>query len=109
MPESEKFAFGNEEFLGIINGIMKRETPLHETYTPLISMNENFALDRLDSMGMIMFFVWLAELFQIDDDKINEYVTAEVFTVQSLKDFVMSNCPTPYSMDEMRELAKQCI
>ena len=88
MPESEKFAFGNEEFLGIINGIMKRETPLHETYTPLISMNE---------------------LFQIDDDKINEYVTAEVFTVQSLKDFVMSNCPTPYSMDEMRELAKQCI
>ena len=53
MPESTEFTFGDEEFLLIVNAIMARETPLNQEYVPIVSMDENFALDRLDSLGMI--------------------------------------------------------
>jgi len=109
MTESTEFTFGDEEFLMIVNAIMARETPLNKEYIPLVTMDENFALDRLDSLGMILFFVWLAELFQIDDDQVNVFVEAEVFTVQALKDFVLDRCPQSFTMEEARELAKQCM
>ena len=109
MPESTEFTFGDEEFLMIVNAIMARETPLNQEYVPIVSMDENFALDRLDSLGMILFFVWLAELFQIDDDEINIFVAAEDYTVTALKIFVLERCAKSFTMEEAKELAKQCM
>ena len=109
MPESTEFTFGDEEFLLIVNAIMARETPLNQEYVPIVSMDENFAIDRLDSLGMIIFFVWLAELFQIDDDEINIFIAAEDYTVTALKAFVLERCAKSFTMEEFKELAKQCM
>ena len=109
MPESTKFTFEDEEFLLMVNAIMARETPLNQEYVPIVSMDENFALDRLDSLGMILFFVWLAELFQLDDDEINIFVAAEDYTVTALKVFVLEQGGKSYTMEEAQELAKRCM
>ncbi len=109
MPESTEFNFGDDEFLMIVNAIMGRETPLNVEFVPFTSMDENFAADRLDSLGMILFFVWLAELFEIDDDQVTIFVEAEDFTIRALKTFVLAKCQKSFTMEEAQELAKACI
>ena len=109
MSKSTEFTFGDDEFLLIANAIMRRETPLNQVYIPLTSMDDNFAANRLDSLGMILFFVWLAELFEIDDKEVTVFVEGEDFTVRALKIFVLGRCPKSFTMEYAKELASKCM
>ena len=82
-----KFSFTDEEFLEILNNICRKEITSETEYLPLTSMQDEVAADRLDSLGVIMFFVWISELFGIPEEDVNNFITQEVFTVQELKDF----------------------
>lgn len=109
MGDSTEFTFGDEEFLLIVNTIMRRETPLNVVFVPFTSMNDNFAVDRLDSLGMILFFTWLAELFSIEEDKVSVFIEAENFTIQDLKAFVVAQSRKSFTMEEFKELSKECM
>lgn len=107
--EDIKFTFTDEEFLSVINQVCKKEIPVDKTFVPMTSMDEVLNVDRLDSLGMILLFVWLSELFEIPDDAVTVFVEKEVFTVQALKDFVMGNCTQTYSYADAEEFTRECL
>lgn len=107
--EPLEFSFTDEEFLSIINQICEKETPMGMPFVPLESMNDSINADRLDSLGMIIFFVWLAEMFEIDDESITEFTEQEVFTVAALKEFVRDNATQTYSYATYKELTDKCF
>jgi|TARA_R110002167_G_scaffold52790_5_gene152036 hypothetical protein len=103
------FNFSDKEFLEIINLICKQETPMGTKYVPIVSMQDSIDLNRLDSLGMIIFFVWLGELFEINEDAITLFSEKEIFTIQAIKDFVKDNCTQMHTYVEAAEYAKRCL
>ena len=56
-------SFTDDEFLQVMNLICKSDVPFGEEYKPLVSMDDRIDLGRLDSLGMMVFFVWLSRCF----------------------------------------------
>ncbi len=101
MPQ---YSFSDQEFLEVVNLICKKETTSGREFVPIESMKEQFNTDRLDSLGMIIFFVWLAEIFEIPEDIITELTSRESFTVQALRDCATEHGTRPYvDLEEMKK------
>jgi acyl carrier protein len=84
-----KFLFSDAEFLGIVNIILKVDSDWEEEeYKPITSMDDNFNVQGLDSLSVMMFFIWVSDFFGIPEDKFKELVTKENFTIRTLKDFI---------------------
>ena len=58
-------------------------------------------------MGMMLFFIWVSELFGIPESKIEEFVAGKVFTVRAVKDFVNIEATRTYTHAEAKEFAKR--
>ena len=106
--EIEKFNFTDEEFLKVINMICEEDHPLSSTFSPVMIMEESLAVDRLDSLGMTIFFIWLSELFGISDTAIEEFTDKGLFTINDIKKFVTVNCTKTYSYIEGEDLRVRC-
>ena len=53
-----KFAFSDTEFLHIVNRILEADFDEDGEYEPITSMDESFNLHGLDSLSIMMFFIW---------------------------------------------------
>lgn len=104
-----KFNFTDEEFISVINLICKLDAPLGEEYIPLKSMDERIDMGRLDSLSMIVFFVWISHLFGIPESKLQDFIKKGNLTIQSIKEFVMAEFTQTCSMAEVEEYAKRCM
>ena len=80
-----EFSFTDQEFLSVINMIVKLDAPLGEEYIPLKSMDERIDMGRLDSLSIIVFFVWLSHMFGIPEPKLQDFIKKENLTIQSIK------------------------
>lgn len=107
--EIEKFNFTDEEFLIVVNMICKQETPLGNAYVPVTQMDEDLNLGKLDSLGMILMFTWLSELFDIEDTAITSFADSEKITITDLKEFVNTHCNRVYSYAEAERYIQQCM
>jgi hypothetical protein len=84
-----QFTFSDAEFLGIVNVILKVDSDWEdEEYKPITSMDDNFNIQGLDSLSVMMFFIWVSDFFGIPEDKFKDLVTTENFTIRTLKDFI---------------------
>ena len=99
----KQFSFTDEEFIAVVNVILKRETASNVEFKPVTSIEDTINADMLDSLDMLIFFVWLADIFEIADDKIGVFVTTGEFTILALKEFVMANQTQTYSYKEALE------
>ena len=106
---SLEFSFTDQEFLSVINMIIKLDAPLGEEYIPLKSMDERIDMGRLDSLSMIVFFVWLCHMFGIPESKLQDFIKKGNLTIQSIKDFVMVEFTQTCSIAEVEEYAKRCM
>ena len=106
---SLEFSFTDQEFLSVINMIIKLDAPLGEEYIPLKSMDERIDMGRLDSLSMLVFFVWLCHMFGIPESKLQDFIKKGNLTIQSIKDFVMVEFTQTCSIDEVEEYAKRCM
>ena len=106
---SLEFSFTDQEFLSVINMIVKLDAPLGEEYIPLKSMDERIDMGRLDSLSMIVFFVWLCHMFGIPESKLQDFIKKGNLTIQSIKDFVMAEFTQTCSITEVEEYAKRCM
>jgi hypothetical protein len=104
-----KFNFTDEEFISVINLICKLDAPMGEEYIPLKSMDERIDMGRLDSLSMIVFFVWISHLFGIPESKLQDFIKKGNLTIQSIKEFVMAEFTQTCSMAEVEEYAKRCM
>tara|TARA_B100000678_G_C17862142_1_gene363602 strand:- start:167 stop:493 length:327 start_codon:yes stop_codon:yes gene_type:complete len=106
---SLEFSFTDQEFLSVINMIVKLDAPLGEEYIPLESMDERLDMGRLDSLSMIVFFVWLCHMFGIPESKLQDFIKKGNLTIQSIKEFVIAEFTQTCSMAEVEEYAKRCM
>jgi len=104
-----KFTFTDEEFIAVINLICKSDVPFGEEYIPLTSMNERVDMGKLDSMGMLVLFVWLSKLFGIPESKIETFIDKKVFTIKAIKEFVTKELTKTATYIEVQEYAKRCF
>lgn len=104
-----EFTFTDEEFLNSVNMILKTEVSVDGEFKPLTSMDDQFNMHGLDSLSTMMFFVWIAEFFGINETTLQELTSQKNFTIATLKDFVMKHATRTFSYEEAMEYAKQCL
>lgn len=104
-----QFKFTDEEFLFVINLILKQDSSLGEEYIPIQSFDERIDMGRLDSLGMIVFFVWLSHLFGVSETQFQTFIKQGNLSIQRIKEFVMANATKDCSLDDVKEYAKRCI
>ena len=105
--EADKFGFTDEEFIKVMNIICEMDMGPGEEYTPITSIDEDLHIERYDSMGMLMFFIWISELFGIAESKIDKFVAKGIFTLRAVKDFVNAEATRTYTYAEAAEFAKR--
>tara|TARA_R110000787_G_scaffold104340_8_gene211238 strand:- start:6399 stop:6767 length:369 start_codon:yes stop_codon:yes gene_type:complete len=106
---TDDFAFTDEEFLGVVNRIIKNEQSVDGVFIPLTSVEDSFNLNGLDSLSTMMFFIWIAEFFGIEEAKLRELADHPNFTVSFLKEFVMKNATRTFTYEEALAYAERCL
>tara|TARA_B100000809_G_C14591247_1_gene333730 strand:- start:123 stop:449 length:327 start_codon:yes stop_codon:yes gene_type:complete len=105
--ESDTFNFTDEEFIAVLNLVCEMDMGPGEEYTPITNIDEDLHMERFDSMGMMLFFIWISELFGIPESKIEELVAKKVFTIRAVKDFVNAEATRTYTYAEAKEFSKR--
>ena len=103
-----KFLFSDEEFLGIVNIILKVDTDWEdEEYKPITSMDDNFNIQGLDSLSVMMFFIWVSDFFGISEEKFQELSDQKNFTIRTLKDFISKEATKTFTYDDALAYSKK--
>jgi hypothetical protein len=56
------------DFLELLNKVARVARPAHHEYTPIESMDTKFAESDLDSLDMLMVGMYMAMIYDIDDE-----------------------------------------
>ena len=104
--EKTKFTFSDEEFLGIINIILKVDSDEDEEYKPITSMDDSFNIQGLDSLSIMMFFIWVSDFFGIPEDKFQELAKEKEFTIRTLKDFISREATQTFTYEDAMAYSK---
>ena len=101
-----KFTCSDEEFLSLVNNILKVESNEDEEYKPITSMDDSFNLHGLDSLSIMMFFIWVSDFFGIPEDKFQELAKQKDFTIRTLKDFISKEATKTFTYDDAMAYSK---
>ena len=104
--EKTKFTFNDAEFLYIVNIILKADQDEDEEYEPITSMDDSFNLHGLDSLSIMMFFIWVSDFFGIPEDKFQELAKQKDFTIRTLKDFISKEATKTFTYDDAMAYSK---
>jgi acyl carrier protein len=95
-----KFLFSDAEFLSMVNLILKVDSDEDEEYKPITSMDDSFNIQGLDSLSIMMFFIWISDFFGISEKKFQELTDQKNFTIRTLKDFVSKECTHTFTYND---------
>ena len=101
-----KFLFSDAEFLGIVNLILEVDSDEDEEYKPITSMDDSFNLHGLDSLSIMMFFIWVSDFFGIPEDKFQELAKQKDFTIRTLKDFISREATQTFTYNDAMAYSK---
>jgi acyl carrier protein len=104
--EKVKFTFDDPEFLYIVNIILKEDHDEDEEYEPITSMDDSFNLHGLDSLSVMMFFIWVSDFFGIPEDKFQELAKEKDFTIRTLKDFISREATQTFTYNDAMAYSK---
>jgi hypothetical protein len=104
-----KFELTDDEFIDIVNKICKKETAINQEYIPFTSTTDMLITDRLDSLGVMLFFVWLSEVFGILEEDLNAFLKQNNFTLKNLKEFISIKGTCSFTYDEFMETHSRCF
>ena len=99
MKETE-FTFSDAEFLGIVNIILKLDSDENEEYKSITSMDDSFNIQGLDSLSIMVFFIWISDLFGITEKTFQKLADQKNFTIRTLKDFVSKECTQNFTYND---------
>lgn len=105
----DDFHFTDDEFLSVMNMIAKLDAPMGEEYIPFKSLDERIDMGRLDSLSIMVFFVWLTDLFGISEPAIQQYISKGDFSIQAIKTLVMTEYTKNCSMAKVEEFFDRCM
>ena len=95
-----KFLFSDAEFLSMVNLILKVDSDEDEEYKPITSMDDSFNIQGLDSLSIMMFFIWISDFFGISEKKFQELTDQKNFTIRTLKAFVSKECTHTFTYND---------
>ena len=104
--EKTKFTFDDTEFLYIVNIILKEDHDEDEEYEPITSMDDSFNLHGLDSLSVMMFFIWVSDFFGIPEDTFQELAKEKDFTIRTLKDFISKKATQTFTYNDAMAYSK---
>jgi hypothetical protein len=104
--EKVKFTFDDPEFLYIVNIILKEDHDEDEEYEPITSMDNSFNIQGLDSLSVMMFFIWVSDFFGIPEDKFQELAKEKDFTIRTLKDFISREATQTFTYNDAMAYSK---
>ena len=102
-----KFTFSDAEFLGIINIILRVDSDEDEEYKPITSMDDSFNIQGLDSLSIMMFFIWVSDFFGISEKKFQELANQENFTIRTLKDFITKEATQTFTYNDAMKYSRK--
>jgi hypothetical protein len=104
----DKFNFTDEEFITCVNQICQLDELEGDETALLTSMDQRLEVDKLDSLSIAIFFIWVSDLFGISSTKVEEFVHRNDFTIQAIKDFISIEATRTYSYAKAEEYIKRC-
>ena len=107
--DTDTFKFTDNEFLDIINRILKSDTPIGDKFIPITDMNDSFNVRDLDSLSTMMFFIWVCEFFGIEEKTFQKLSDQPNFIIQKLKNFVTKEATRTFSYAQAKEYSKHCF
>jgi hypothetical protein len=107
--DNDTFKFTDNEFLDIINRILKSDTPIGDEYIPIVDMGDSFNVRDLDSLSTMMFFIWVCEFFGIEEKTFQQLSDQPNFSIQTLKNFVTKEATRTFSYTQAKEFSKHCF
>ena len=107
--DTDTFKFTDNEFLDIINRILKSDTPIGDKFIPITDMNDSFNVRDLDSLSTMMFFIWVCEFFGIEEKTFQKLYDQPNFSIQTLKNFVTKEATRTFSYAQAKEYSKHCF
>ena len=107
--DNDTFKFTDNEFLDIINRILKSDTPIGDTFIPITDMGDSFNVRDLDSLSTMMFFIWICEFFGIEEETFKQLSNQPNFSIQTLKNFVTKESTRTFSYSQAKEYSKHCF
>lgn len=91
-------------FIELLNMVAREARPAHNDLRPITSMDEVFTETDLDSLDGMMVVMYMAIIYDIEDDLIKEFHPE---SVQELYDFLQQNKKRdPQSVEEAEEMIK---
>lgn len=95
----------DEEFIRLINAISVKEMAGVSSFFGVSSVDDKLLDSGIDSLSVMMLFVWLSEGFGMSEEDSKDALTGEeVITVQRIIDFVKQYQTRGYTFDEVREI-----
>lgn len=92
----------DEEFVRIINSVCENEVGGFGGFTPIATLEDNVVEAGLDSLGVMMVYVWITEGFGISDEDAENAVKAEVITGHDIVNFIKKYQTKGYTLEEVR-------
>jgi hypothetical protein len=91
-------------FIELLNGVARVARPAHHEFVPIESMEERFVDSCFDSLDMLMISMYMAMIYDIDDEIAKELRPE---TVQEMYDLIQQHKKRdPESMEWAMELIK---
>lgn len=91
-------------FLDLLNAVARVARPAHHEFVPITSMDEKFEESCFDSMDMMMIGMYMAMIYNIDDD-IAKDLRPET-PAQMLAEIEQHKTQDPESIESAMELIK---
>tara|TARA_R110000787_G_scaffold70060_2_gene155741 strand:+ start:444 stop:785 length:342 start_codon:yes stop_codon:yes gene_type:complete len=104
--EPDKFNFTDEEFLSVLNIMLKIDAPITGEFIPLDSLDSEFKLHGLDSLGVLVFFTWIVDLFGISESTMDNFTEDQNFTVRAVKEFITREATQTYCYADIQKHIK---
>ena len=97
----------DNDFLQIINWVCAQEKHSHVNFTDMKDLSENLTDTGLDSLGVMMFYVLLDEVFGIPEEAIEDGSTNNLKTGSDVFNFIKENQTRGFTMEEVTNIFKQ--
>ena len=102
-----QFQLTEDEFLHIVNKVVSKEIAAGDPQTEITNMDQSIHEAGMDSLGTIMFFVCLEEVFQISAETMDAFTNAEKFDIRTMYEYISKNSTAGFTYPGVLETIKR--
>ena len=99
----------DDEFIEVINKLSEYEST-EGNFTPISSLNQSILDTNLDSLGIMMLFMWLDVTFGVSEEDGKKFLEeTEAITGQSIVEFIKKYQTKCYTKEELDKSVRSAL